>query len=207
MGAPAPTSSVTPFGGGALQMDSNGSISPQFSGFTVAPSSGSMLFSQSLPLMTMRNNNGSTLVASGAATNSFNVSSTPGTSLALVSAAAVSATQAAVAITETVLPDFYVSGANINVAVDSQYTNSSGTVGTSHNINMLSYLLSATGGMGSNLCSTAAGTVTSSPSISNFTISGATLSPGQRLLNEVKLTIQETGGGSITGQINSIVMS
>lgn len=155
-----------------------------------------------LPLTFFKNSDGTTLAATAAA-GKFGIAITAGTSEDLISEAANSNTKTNVAITEVVLPATYVAGSNITVTANTNYTLGSGTVGT-HTLSAAAYLTTNAGVQGSTLIATAAQTVPAAAGNVTFTITGATLVPGSRLLLSFSLVIQDTGGSNITAQINSV---
>lgn len=167
-----------------------------------APATTGLFGSLFISILSVKNNDGTTLSAS-ASSGKFGISSTPGTSEFLVTEAANSSTVTDVCQFEVVLPPTYIAGTNITVTVNGNYVLGGGTIGT-HTLALAAYLTSTAGTQGANLIGTAAQTVPSSAGNMTFTITGATLSPGSRLMTTQTMVIQDTGGSNITGQINSV---
>lgn len=180
--------------------DQGGNSSVLLTGGTLSATTG--IAPLKVPLLSARNSDGSVLAAAAAA-GKFGVSLTAGTSMALLSEAANSNTKTDVAIFEIVLPANYIAATNITLLVNGNYTLGGGTVGT-HTLTMSAYLCADAGTQGATIIATSAQTVAATAGDMTFTITGATLTPGARLLLSGSLVIQDTGGSNITAQINSI---
>lgn len=175
----------------------------QIYGGNQAPNA-SGLTNRILPLTTFKNPAGTTLAAS-ASSGEFGISNTPGTSgPALTGEVANDATVTDSAIVEFQIPNTYVAGQNLNLAVDCEYANSSGTLGT-HTLAAAAYLCTPAGAQGANLVSTAAQNIGGTTAgVLNFSITGASLTPGARLMIELTTVMQTTTAGSATSQINQV---
>lgn len=158
-----------------------------------------------LRLLDFKNNDGTTLSVS-ASSGKFGLTSTPGTVEQLITEAANSNTKTDTAQTEYIVPAAYVAGSNITVTCNGQYVLGSGVIGT-HTLTAAAYLTAAAGTQGSTLIATAAQTVPAAVGSMVFTITGATLSPGSRLMLTFAMAIQDTGGSNITGNLNSCTLS
>lgn len=159
-----------------------------------------------LPLTHFKNAAGTTIAAT-AASGVFGISNTPGTSGPMLTGeVANDATVTDNAVTEFILPANYIAGQNLTVEVDCQYTNSSGTLGT-HTIGVNAYLGAEGGGQGSNLGLTSAQSIAGTTAGKlDFTIDGASLAPGGRLLLEVEAIMETTTSGSATAEINEVTI-
>ena len=165
------------------------------------------LVASPMPLLSFKNSDGTTLAAAASA-GKFGITVTLGTAEYLAGESATSNTKTDVAITEVVLPPWYVAGQNITVTASCNYTLGGGgsTIGT-HTLAAAAYLTGNNGSQGSTLIATSAQTVPASAGDVTFTITGATLSPSSRLVLSLTLVIQETGGGTAVGQVNSVRLS
>ena len=161
-----------------------------------------------VPLTTFRNNDGTipAATATTAATGSFGLSNTTGTSLQLITAGANGVTKVDVAIVETTMPDFFVAGAAFNVVVNANSTANSGSIST-QTVGINVYDLVPAGTETAVLTGTSV-TVGSSASNYTFSVAGSNVvSPADRLLIQVTATITEnhTAGASTIG-VNSLAV-
>ena len=163
------------------------------------------LYATALPLLSGRNSDGSVLAAA-AASGKFGVTVSLGTSISLVTEAANSSTKTDIVLFDVVLPRNYIAGQSITVTVNTAYTLGSGTVGT-HTLAAAAYKTASDGTQGSTIVSTSAATVPAAAADVTHTITGTTLSPGDRLILALTLVIQDTGGSNITANINSVRLS
>ncbi len=169
------------------------------------PGAANGLYSTPIAMLSGRNVDGSALVASSPASGAFTIELTPGTSLDLVGHTAESATSADSAVWETVLPPWYVAGNDVTVTISAGLTGT-GTAGTC-TVAAAAYLCTARL-QGSNLIATAAQAITGTAADKAFVITGATLSPGARLMLKVTTSVQETGGvATLAAQVGSIKVS
>ena len=151
-----------------------------------------------------RNADGSVVTASAASTT-FGISNTAGTSTYLVGANAVSAT-----ITSTVIWEYqpafdYVAGRDFTVTVNAYYSGS-GTAGTK-TLTLTAYRInSSTGAQGTNL-GPAAAVLTNTATDNVFTVLGSTLAPADRIEFRLVSVLQETAGTAINSRINSVRIS
>lgn len=172
---------------------------------TSATISANGLTAMRMPLIVGKNSDGTTLAASAAA-GKFAISLTAGTSEVLLSEAANSNTKTDIVVWEFALPATYIAASNITVTANCNYTLGAGTVGT-HTLAMAAYLCADAGTQGATLIATAAQTVPAAAGEVTFTITGATLTPGARIMLAGTLVIQDTGASNITAQINSVRLS
>lgn len=166
------------------------------------------LIAYPLALLGFKNGDGTTLAAS-ASSGKFGISLTPGTSEALTGEAATSNTKTDVLAVEVVLPPWYIAGQNVTLTVNSNFSLGGGglsAIGT-HTLAAAAYLNTTSGTQGSTLIATAAQSVPASPADVTFTITGTTLLPSSRLILTLTMVIQEIGGGTATGQVNSVRLS
>jgi hypothetical protein len=158
-----------------------------------------------LPLTRAMTVAGVALTASATSTG-FGIAVTPGTSEDLVTTAANSTTVTTTALFELALPQTYVSGKNITVTANTNYTIGSGTL-SANTLAMSAYLCANAGTQGATIIATAAQTVPAAAGDVTFTITGTTLTSGARLMLKAVLVITETAGSNVTAQINSIRLS
>lgn len=169
-------------------------VTPGATGLTPTP----------LPLLGFHNTDGSALSAAAAA-GKFGFAITLGTSFALTGEAATGATKTDDALAEFVLPPWYIAGQNLTATVNAALTGT-GTAGTK-TVQVKAYRTANAGTQGANLGG-AAQAITAAGADVAFTITGATLNPGDRILFEVETVLQETGGvSSLTALINSLRVS
>ncbi len=158
-----------------------------------------------IPLLSGRASNSDALSTAGAV-NSFGVSSTPGTSLYLIGANASSSTVTANALWEVTLPNDYVAGRDLTLTVNA-YASGGGTLGATKSLTLTAYKnTDSSGAQGSNLGPSAA-TLTTAAADYPLTITGTTLSPGDRVLFKLSAIVQETAAGTLAARINSLRLS
>lgn len=171
------------------------------------PGVASGLYPIRLPLLAGRNADGSALVASSPGAGNFVLAASLATSLVLTGHAAQNNTKADAALWELTLPPGYVAGSDITATLNAKYAAASGTAGTCTVI-AAAYKLADAGTMGANLVATSAAAITATAADKAFTIAGATLSPGDRILVEAIASVQETGNtGTIIATLNSARLS
>lgn len=178
--------------------DAGGNATVQMTGATMASDG---LIETSVPLMLMRNTDGTVVDATGAA-GTFHIASTPGTSLGLAGADAKSATITSDGITEFVMPSTYVAGSAFSVVINALIAGT-GTPGTKTLVPKV-YAVATDGTQGSNLGPVAQNMTTSAADYT-FAVTGTNVTAGKRILIEAEAVLQETGGANnINTQINSI---
>lgn len=156
-----------------------------------------------LRLLEARAPTGAALAASASA-GVLGYAVTLGTSFALVSEAANNSTKADSAIFEFVLPPTYVAGQNVTVTANASITIGSGTL-TTKTLGVTAYRTDKAGAQGGNICSTSPAALSSNAATDYaFTIAGATLNPGDRLVIQPTLTITETSSHNVTANVNSV---
>lgn len=131
----------------------------------------------------------------------FGISSTLGTSLGLLGEIATSNTKTDDVLFEHPLPSSYVAGQNLSVAINAQ-TKGAGTAGTA-TLAVKAYRIASDGTQGASIGAVAQA-ITGVAAVYTFAITGTTLNPGDRVGVEVETVIQETTGGNLQSQINSI---
>jgi hypothetical protein len=190
---------------GSVSVDSLDVPALERAGFTTASRDGQAsngLGTIRIPLVAGKNSDGSVLTASPAS-GKFGVSLTAGTSEALTSETAQSNTKTDVAYFETVLPPSYVAGQDITLTVNAKV---SGTL-TTKTIAAAAYKVADAGTQGSTLIATAAQAMTTSAADYAFTITGTTLSPGDRLGLLLTMVLTEAAAATQTGTVNSLRLS
>lgn len=132
---------------------------------------------------------------------------TLGTSFSLVTEAANGNTKADSALFEYILPPGYVAGQNVTVTINAGYTLGSGVL-TTKTVGLAAYRTAKDGTQAASICATAAQTFTAAGATDYaFTLTGATLSPGDRLILQPTITLTETSAHNVTGNINSVRVS
>lgn len=158
---------------------------------------------QNVSLSSGKNADGTVLTAS-ASSGKFGVAVTLGTSLGLVGEAATGATKTDDAIFEVAVPPLFNNnaGEGLTITVNANFTGS-GTNNAS-TIQAKAYRTANDGTQGANL-GPAAKAITGTAADYTFSIPGATLNPGDRLVIEVEaVTIESGGSSSITTKVNSV---
>jgi len=171
---------------------------------TSTPSANGLFVTQ-LPLITGKNSDGTTLAATPAA-GKFGLTLSAGTSEVLLSENANSNTKTDVVVFEHQLPRNYIAGANITVTANALFTIGAGTSAT-HTIGAAAYKCANAGTQGATIIATAAATLTATAADYNFVITGATLSPLDRIMISLTAIITDSGGSNVTGTINSVRLS
>lgn len=167
----------------------------------IGPGTGT--FRQPVPLMLGRSATGLVLDATGGA-GLFKIAETPGTSGFLQGEDANNNTKTDNVIFEVPLPNTYVGAANITAAVYAKLTGA-GTPGTK-TLAVKAYRQLATGLQGANL-GPAAQAIVAAGSTLSFTITGATLLPGERLIVGIETVLQETASSALAAQIGSVTLT
>lgn len=157
-----------------------------------------------IPLISGCNGDYTALDATGSATL-WKLAGTVGTATNLQTAAAQNNTKTGVGLWEFTVPSRYHDGDNINLAVNVQRNVSAGTTLTT-TVDVEVWKLARDGTAGSDICATAAQTSTSTAAADKaFTITGASLAIGDRLLIRVTGSSAEAGNtGTCAVQLNSI---
>lgn len=182
--------------------DANGAV-PQLAPSRASSGLGGSTYR--LPLILARTDTGLTLTASSVA-NTFSISNTTGTSLALTSENANNGTKTDKAMWEWTVPQFYKAGDNLTVTVNGLFTVGGGTA-TVKTIAAAAYLLADAGTSGATLIATAAQTLTATAADYAFVVTGTTLTPGARVLIEIVVVLTETASSNINATINSVRVS
>lgn len=153
-----------------------------------------------------KNDNGTTLAASAGA-GVFGITNTTGTSISLSSEAANGNTKTDKCIFEVQLPQFYKAGDSLTVTVNALHTLNSGTASVK-TVQAKAYLLASDGTSSADLIGAAAQATTTAAAEYTFTIAGATLTAGARLLIQITAVITETAsGGGVVLSVNSVRIS
>jgi len=190
---------------GTVSVDTRDLPDLEAAGFSVVPRNGQAatgIGTVRLPLIHFKNSDGSVLTASPAA-GKFGVSLTHGTSEALTSETANANTKTDIASIEFTLPQTYAAGQDITLNVNAKV---SGTL-TTKTIAADARKVSDAGAHGSNLIATAAQVMGTTAADLTFTITGTTLSPGDRIALQLTMVITEGASANQTGTINSVRLS
>lgn len=159
---------------------------------------------QYLGLLNFKNSDGST-IAAAASSGKFGIAITLGTSFALASESANNNTKTDVALIEYVIPDTYIAGTNLTVTVNASITGS-GTL-TTKTAEIKAYKTAADGTQGSNISATGATAMTAAGADIAYTITGTTLSPGDKVVLSLTVILTETASSGMVANINSIRVS
>jgi hypothetical protein len=193
---------------GSLAVDPNDVADLERAGWTVAPREGnsaSGVGTIQLNLLKMRNTDGSAIAAAAAA-GKFGCSISVGTSSALISEVANNNAKTDVIYDEIVLPSSYIAGQDLTLTVNAGVTIGSGTLSV-RTLTASAYKIANAGTHGANLIATAAQTVANTVGDLVFTITGATLNPGDRLGIQLSLALTETATQNVSAKINSARLS
>jgi hypothetical protein len=164
------------------------------------------IFVTPIPLLNFKNNDGTPLAAAASA-GKFGMTITLATAQFLLAEAAQANTKTDIALVEFVLPPTYVPATNFTITTNSHYTGP-GTVGAAHTTGLNVYKNAAAGTQGADINATAAISIGAAAADQAFTITGATLIPGDRVTVVLTMIVQETGGASaLTGRVNSVRVS
>lgn len=145
-------------------------------------------------------------LAAATAAGDFGLTCTPGTAMYLIGEAAQNNTKTDKALWEFVLPDTYVAGQDLTLTVNADY-DGTGVAGTK-TIDASVYEQAAVGTGTTDLCATAAQTLTATAASYVFIITGTNLVPGDVVLIVVTVALEETGNlATLTARINSASLS
>jgi hypothetical protein len=105
------------------------------------------------------------------------------------------------------LPPEYVAGEDVIVTAYAELVGT-GTVGATKTIDFSVYRQSTAGAVGADICATAAQALADANAAKAFTVTGTTLSPGDKLILKMTTAVQETvGDNTLLAQINAIIVS
>lgn len=172
---------------------------PQAGNTGAAPFGGAVTL---LPVLSGKNDDGTTLAASAAA-GKFGLSNTTGTSLLLLSEAANNNTKTDKVIFEMIIPGNYVANSTFTVVVNALYTPGAGTASVK-TVQAKLYLIANAGTEGSDLIAGSAQTVTTSAADYTFTCTTPTLAPRARVLIQITSVLTETASSNVTLTVNSV---
>lgn len=216
--APASTVGQVQTKGASYAIDDNGFVSVPSAavgdllgaGFTYAPGSSSVdLGANGIPMMQMRlldvfSQDGAPTAAAAAA-GDFGLTCTPGTALYLIGEVANNNTKTDKALIEFVVPQSYVAGQDLSVVVNCDL-DGAGTSGTK-TIDCEAWVQANAGTGTVDICATAAQSFSATATDYTFTLTGTTVVPGDKLLIQLTMVLQETAATAINGRINSIRIS
>lgn len=187
-------------------------VQPSGFGMEVYTATGSQLTSQTpqamgtrrLALVSGRNPDFTVLDGTGGA-GLFSLEGTVGTDGYLLGEASQNTTKTDKVIFEVVLPPEYTAAANLSLLVNIQRVVAAGTSLTT-TIDAEVWRIADDGTAGSDLCATSAITYTNTAAADKtFTITGTTLSPGDRIVVQLTAVATEGGdAGTVKAQINSV---
>ncbi len=203
-GSTGPGTGVTRAAPLSLYLSPNGQV---FMTTTSLSASGMPAGSLQLRLSEARALAGSALPIATPTTGNFAVLFGPSTTQRLITESANSSTITDNAVWEINLPPTYIAGSNITVSVWCNYTLGSGTAPT-HTLGTSVYLVANPGGtLSANLVTTAAQVMSTTAGNLTFTINGATLVPGARVLLQLQAIIQETAGHPVYASVFNVVLT
>jgi hypothetical protein len=156
-----------------------------------------------LPLTLFRTVAGATLAAA-AGTGVFGMTCTPGTVLQLISEAAQNNTKTPIGVMEYTLPPEYKAGTDLTITVNVSRTVASGTT-LSGTIDLSVYEQADIGTGTTDLCATDAQNHATVAADYTFTITGTSLTAGDKILIKMTATAIEGGNtGTVVVNVNSV---
>jgi hypothetical protein len=190
----------------AFVQTSNGSRKSVSSGglVTTQTQGANGLFATPLPMLAWKNTDGTTLAAAASA-GKFGMTVTLATAAFLLGEVANTNTKTDDALQEFDLPPWYVAGSNLTVNVNASI-NGAGTPGTK-TAQIKCYRTASDGTQGADIGPGTTGAITVAGADIPFTITGTTLNPGDRVMFELEVVLQETGGTNINAKVNSARVS
>lgn len=192
---------------GSISADIKDVLALEAAGFTQAnrtTNAANGIAAANLPLIGAKNADGTTLAAS-AASGKFGLSLTFGTSEYLVTEAANNNAKSDACVLEHVLPANYVAGQNLTLTVQQQVVIGGGTLSV-RTLTPDVRKKGTDGTIGSNLASVAQN-MTNTAGDLTFTITGATLNPGDLLMIQLTAAITETASSNVTAKVSSVRVS
>lgn len=157
-----------------------------------------------IDLFSLKNSDGSALAAAAAA-GKFGYTITAGSVFLLIGEVATSNTKTDIAIVDFKLPDSYVKGNNLVVGINCAEV---GGASTAQTMLLNAYRLNEDGTEGADICATAVQNLpTTTPAILNYTITGATLSPGDIVQLKLTAVVTEAAAGTIHAVIDAITVT
>lgn len=157
----------------------------------------------SLPLTAARADNGAVLTAT-ATGGAMGISRTAGTSLALVGETPTASAATDKALWEILLPNTYVPGNNITVALDAVVTGAGTLTAASTTLAVAAYTEIA--GVEAALTVTGSQQFGKTESTYTFTVTGTNLVAGQRIVIEVTMVVT-TSAGACTGNLKEVTVT
>lgn len=158
-----------------------------------------------IPMLSGRNASGTGLIGIGLG-GDFSVVLSLGTTQTLKGNAAQLSTSTNIVVFERVLSEFFLPATDIKATLNANYTGS-GVVGA-HTVSLAAYKPANDGTESANLIATATQSLGVAPTDFQFLITGASFSPGDRIVMKATTVIQETGAlNSLTAQLNSLRLS
>ena len=142
-----------------------------------------------IPLLQMRNNDGTVMTATGGA-GLFSIFATG--AILLIGETANSNTKTDYALTEFVIPPEYVAAHDFKVIVNAEWTDMGNL--TTRTVDVEAYLVGDDGADGADICATAAEVVDQTATDYPFTVTAATLTPSAKL--KIRVTAVATEADS-----------
>jgi hypothetical protein len=208
--APSPGAVFEVSSGNSYTADSNGIITGVVAGFDLRDleTAGCIQVNSNpavvMNLLSVRNSDGSTLAAA-ASSGKFGAAISLGTSFALASESANNNTKTDIGLLEYYIPASYIAGTNLTVTVNASITGS-GTL-TTKTAQIKAYKTAANGTQSADISATGATAMTAAGADIAFTITGATLNPGDKLVLSLTTVLTETASSGMVANINSIRIS
>lgn len=157
-----------------------------------------------LDLFSFKNSDGSILTAAASA-GKFGYTVTSGTAFNLIGEVATSNTKTDACIVNYRLPESYVAGNNLTVGINCAEIGGASTLQT---MLLNAYRLDEAGGEGADICATAVQNLpTTTPAILNYTITGATLSPGDIVQLKLTAVVTEAAAGTIHAVVDAVTVT
>lgn len=145
-------------------------------------------------------------IPAAAAAGTFGVTLTPGTSFFLIGEASQNNTKTDTVYFEYQVPSSYIAGTDLVVRINAGVVIAAGTTITK-TVDCTARIQSSAGVSGADICATAAQTLGATAVYADFdfTITGTTIQPGDKLLIGVVTAINEAGNtGTCLSHINSV---
>lgn len=159
-----------------------------------------------LPINSARNSDGTALAATASAGKFGLDTGIAGAVTRLSSESATAATKTSTATWEFALPNDYVAGRDLTVTVNANFGGTGSALTKS--LTMSASSIADSAGTQTALTVSSAATLTNAAADYVFTITGTNLSPGQRVLLQAVIVLQENGGvNPLTARLNSVRIS
>lgn len=193
------------FGGSASLKDLAAGDTP--GAIAANPAAKNGLYATTLPIVDLRNANGSGLVVTSPGAHDFVLVVNPGTAIELQGHAANAGTAVDHVVGLVTMPPWYVAGKDVTLTANTKLVVSGATAGAC-TLTGAAWEVAHDGSMtGTADLIGASDNIVGAGSDLTFTIAGGALSPGDHVLIELTSTVIATGTGTVTGQVGSVRVS